>query len=662
MDSASVARRLRDGRRPSREDGVSEGRRSCPTCGSTFAAHLAHCALDGTALLEPGPDPLIGRTVDRYRIDAWVGDGGMSRVYRARHTFLNKDVALKVLFGELAADAKLTTRFRREAETAGRIKHPNVVQILDFGKTDEGLAFMVMELVDGLSLSRELWERPRHSLAWIADITRQIALGLEAAHAAGFVHRDLKPGNVMLETIEGRRTARILDFGLVKQHEEDDEKNKLTRTGQILGTPSYMAPEQISGADVDARADLYALGVILYEMIAGKTPFSGSTSHVLTQHVTQPPPPLPDAGGLERIALKLLAKKPSGRPDSARAVVESIDAVLGALGEAATRRLPSAVARVPTGASGPTEEARPSSEPGAPSSGGLGVDLTHEPSAVIGDHPSISGGVEVPFDAKAAVAEATRGKRWLGALVVLGLLGGAGAYAWHHLAPTAAPPPPVPEAPPVEPAPDPSPSPPVAVEPEPEPVPEPELEPPPSRPRRTPKPRPTSPRPSRPSPPTSPPPAPPAPRPTSPSAGGDDALDRALDRVTGDDPGPGPSAGPGDEEADAALERARAAAAAAAARGDALSPQELAARRKEEAIAALARRDLAAAEVALRRCTAELPSYADCHKLLGVAAEQRGRKLEAAEHYQRYLDLSPTDARDRAAMKRTIARLREGAP
>src|SRR5688572_5252446 len=300
----------------------------CPKCGSTYTRSLEFCGLDGDRLIESEIDPLVGRTIDRYEIVEAIGTGGMARVYRARHVFLEQDFAIKVLFGQIAADKSFARRFHREATTLGKIKHRNVVQVSDFGATKEGLLFLVMEYLDGPSLTEAIRRSAPFSPFRAAGIARQLALGLSAAHSRGFVHRDLKPGNVMLMEEDAVEVPKILDFGLVRLLEPEEERvpTQLTQHGQMFGTPAYMSPEQISGEEVDSRSDLYSLGVILYQMIVGTPPFVGEVGELVRQHVSvKPSAPALEYGGLTPIAMTLLQKHPIDRIQSATEVVDAID-------------------------------------------------------------------------------------------------------------------------------------------------------------------------------------------------------------------------------------------------------------------------------------------------------------------------------------------------
>jgi tRNA A-37 threonylcarbamoyl transferase component Bud32 len=299
--------------------------RSCPHCLSPYAADVEFCGIDGTRIVVSDVDPLIGQEIDRYRIVERIGDGAMARVYRATHKVLDLEYAVKVLLGEIASDKKLSERFRREAQVISKLSHPNIVAVVDFGSTKHGLTFLTMELLRGRTLRDAIKKDGAFSVERAAHITRQIASGLSDAHAHGFVHRDLKPGNVMLLEDNGSERAKILDFGLVRAPETEEE-GLLTKTGQFLGTPIYMAPEQIIGADVTLHADLYALGVVLFEMLEGKPPFRAkSLAEIRRKHLSEAPPAMRSSRGLEDIALALLHKDPLARPQSAAEVISRID-------------------------------------------------------------------------------------------------------------------------------------------------------------------------------------------------------------------------------------------------------------------------------------------------------------------------------------------------
>ncbi len=326
--------------------------RSCTQCLSPYTQDVEFCGIDGTRLIETEADPLVGNDIDRYRILQHIGDGGMARVYRARHHVLDREVAVKVLFGEFASNKTIAERFRREAQTISRIEHENIVGVTDFGRTPQGLTFLAMELVRGQTIRRMVKSRGPLEPAFVARVTRQIALGLSAAHDLGFVHRDLKPGNVMVVGDAPDEQVKILDFGLARMADEDNEMY-LTRTGQFLGTPIYMAPEQIVGADVDLRADLYSLGVMMFEMLEGHPPFTGTKlAQIREKHLSERPGRVRPAAGLEDVVAVLLAKKADERPQTARAVVASLDALTGDAGStdvhlvaepldaAATQRMP----------------------------------------------------------------------------------------------------------------------------------------------------------------------------------------------------------------------------------------------------------------------------------------------------------------------------------
>ncbi len=294
---------------------LSKDMLACPTCGSVYARSQEFCGLDGTQLVQTHKDPMLGRTVGRYLVEAPLGAGGMSRVYRGRHEALDRPVAVKVLHGELSADHHIVQRFVREARSLARIGHPGVVEVFDFGRTDGGVLYMVMELVEGPTVAERLHSGGPMAPSEAARVLVEVSLGLEAAHAAGYVHRDLKPQNLVFDTSQVPAPVKILDFGLVGLVEGEEQDSPLTRPGTFFGTPRYMAPEQAAGERCGPPADLYSLGVILYELLTGSPPFSGDVRQLAHQHVhAAPPRPALAYGGLGAVALRLLAKDPSARP------------------------------------------------------------------------------------------------------------------------------------------------------------------------------------------------------------------------------------------------------------------------------------------------------------------------------------------------------------
>src|SRR5450432_423518 len=288
-------------------------------------------------------DPRIGTLLaDRYRIDALVGEGGMGKVYSAEHVLMRKRLAVKVLHRELTLVPEVVARFEREAMAAANIEQPNVAAATDFGKLPDGAVFLVLEFVSGRSLRDEIAHGP-----FLVDralhVARQIASGLAAAHQQGIVHRDLKPENVMLvEKGADPDFAKVLDFGIAKVPLGDlpggaqKSGSPITKAGMVFGTPEYMAPEQALGQNVDGRADLYALGVMLFEMLSGVRPFSSQSSvGILGQQLSKPPPTFAErAPGIvvppsaESITHKLLARESAERYQSATELARAIDALL----------------------------------------------------------------------------------------------------------------------------------------------------------------------------------------------------------------------------------------------------------------------------------------------------------------------------------------------
>jgi eukaryotic-like serine/threonine-protein kinase len=279
---------------------------------------------------------LVGTVLaGRYRIERLLGSGGMGSVYRAEHVLMRKACAVKVLHREMTQVKEIVARFEREAVAAARIEHPNVAAATDFGQLENGSFYLVLEFIEGKSLSHLIGEVGALGEERALLVARQIADALAAAHSAGIVHRDLKPDNVMLVAKDGGNDfVKVLDFGIAKVSIEDatSTQQALTRLNTVMGTPEYMAPEQARGEAVDQRADIYTMGVILYEMLAGTSPFRHEEFVVvLTKKLTEDPPPLPEhvSPATRELIDKLLQRSPQDRPQNAADVVSRIDAILG---------------------------------------------------------------------------------------------------------------------------------------------------------------------------------------------------------------------------------------------------------------------------------------------------------------------------------------------
>ncbi|MDP9002461.1 MAG: protein kinase, partial [Myxococcota bacterium] len=307
--------------------------KACPQCHLRYPPDAAYCFLDGAALIVIS-DALIGATVGgRYFIEEIIGQGGMATVYRARNKLLDRPCAIKVMNRALAADVTVRERFRREAKSTQILAHPNVVEIFDHGETSDGVPYMVMELLSGRTLA-ELLEEGSLALLRSIPIMIQLARGIARAHDLGVVHRDLKPENVFIcRRIDGTDLVKILDFGIARSRSDP----RLTGTGELFGTPQYIAPERASMGDAGPSVDLYALGVIFYETVTGKLPFEASNpTTYLVKHMTerpQPPrfvkPQLPVS--LDALVMQLLEKDPRARPVDAHRVAQDLLAMASSL-------------------------------------------------------------------------------------------------------------------------------------------------------------------------------------------------------------------------------------------------------------------------------------------------------------------------------------------
>jgi serine/threonine protein kinase len=301
----------------------------CPVCKKQYPPAERFCAQDGVELLpDPNlaPDPKIGLLIGNYRLLEKLGEGGMGTVYRAEHPGLGRFAAVKLLRAEYAQDTDIVLRFFDEARAVNKIRHKNILDVFDLGRTPEGIAYLIAELLTGEDLDARLKKNKNLPIDEICSILAQTCDALQAAHSAGIVHRDLKPENIFLcKDGDQEDVVRVVDFGIAKLLEPGKDGLARTKTGIVMGTPHYMSPEQATGnKQLDGRADLYSLGIILYECLSGQTPFSGDTmAGVVMQHVLEKPPPLKKVATREipsdliDLTMRLLEKDPNQRPANA---------------------------------------------------------------------------------------------------------------------------------------------------------------------------------------------------------------------------------------------------------------------------------------------------------------------------------------------------------
>jgi serine/threonine-protein kinase len=266
----------------------------CPQCGSEYELDQRFCPRDGSALRSPSASSdLVGQVIaERYHVMKKLGEGGMGQVYLAEHVKMGRKSAVKVMHSSMNADPDAVSRFNREASNASRINHPNVCAIYDFGETPEGVIYLAMEFIEGKPLTDIIEEAGALPPARAAEITRQAADALTVAHDLGIVHRDLKPDNIMVtRTREGADLVKVVDFGIAKAG--NNEAQKVTKTGLVVGTPEYMSPEQLAGDKLDGRSDLYSLGLVTYNCLTGTLPFkSESAQEAMIMRLTDSPRPL----------------------------------------------------------------------------------------------------------------------------------------------------------------------------------------------------------------------------------------------------------------------------------------------------------------------------------------------------------------------------------
>ncbi len=308
----------------------------CTVCSYEWPDSMKHCPKDGSRLNVIAQRLFPGEVLaDKYQIVETLGEGATGTVYKAKRFIIDDFVAVKTLKPELISNSVAIERFRREAQAYGRIRHPNAISIFDFG-VSEGVAFLVMEFLDGATLRQILSNECFLEIKRAVRIFLQMCGAVQRAHRKGVIHRDLKPENIILEEFEGLgETVKVIDFGLAKLKIVGATMQSLTEKGRVAGTPYYMSPEQWLDKQLDPRTDVYSLGVMLYEALAGKMPFDGDTIMELAKkHVQQDPRSLNDIRSeipkkVSDVVLKALAKKPENRQQSALSLGQELRAAAG---------------------------------------------------------------------------------------------------------------------------------------------------------------------------------------------------------------------------------------------------------------------------------------------------------------------------------------------
>ena len=414
------------------ETGDEATRRSAiPTApeAAPAGAGPAGASADGRTVLPEGS--LIA---GRYRIIRKLAAGGMGEVYQAEHIELHKQFAVKVMLPALSSDQEFVNRFKREAISASRIGQLNIIDISDFGQTeDEGRFYFVMEFLDGVTIASLLHREGKMPLLRMVNVALQTARALAAAHAQGIVHRDMKPENVMVLQRPGQPDfVKVLDFGVAKVSKGPGEGGQ-TQLGMVVGTPQYMSPEQAMGVAVDARTDTYALGLIFYEMLSGTPTYQGDTASILmVKQVTEPAPPFSEAlaatlpAALNDLIFQMLEKDPKNRPESMDKVVEVLENLQAHLRVGAKLAPATASGRFPT-------TATPHSlSPVRVTSSGLPVATVPRPSGSVPAVAAPTAQVVVPTGTQEAIAPPASSKlpMVLGGALVLVLLAGGGFLAF----------------------------------------------------------------------------------------------------------------------------------------------------------------------------------------------------------------------------------------
>jgi serine/threonine protein kinase len=387
----------------------------CPICHRCYEDTDTSCFNDQTALVASRPGTLM--IADKYRLDRLLGRGGMGAVYAGTHVDLDRPCAIKLLLPDFTFDTDALERFRREARAAARLNHPNVADTYDYGVLTDGGAYIVMELVEGQTLREYMDAAGAMPIREAAEIAEQIANGVDTAHRSGIIHRDLKPSNIILTRDHlGKLQAKVVDFGVAKLKEYSTTGGGLTASGSLIGTPRYMSPEQCSGQSTDARSDIYSMGIILFEMLAGQPPFDAPTATAIAvKQIQQPPPSVkelrPDAPfELNQFLCEVLDKAPDKRPQSAAEFAKKLLEVVGApvVSVASVNELPGQLEKLPQPGKSTADRETNAFTSGASSTRRAGEPTLDHSSSSDSDDPSVQGyviPVEPPTELVTKIAD-----------------------------------------------------------------------------------------------------------------------------------------------------------------------------------------------------------------------------------------------------------------
>ncbi|HEY9871715.1 MAG TPA: serine/threonine-protein kinase [Candidatus Obscuribacterales bacterium] len=311
----------------------------CLVCNFHFSDEQEQCPKDNSPLVPISADPLIGLLIqDKYKIESVIGRGTMGVVYKATQELIGREVAVKILHGHLVADTESLKRFHQQAKAASRLNHPHIITLYDYGIIAGGQPYIVMDLLKGTSLATLLDEKGNLTADEAFPIFVQICDALADAHKHGVVHRDVKPDNIVLEEHNNQKHwVKVVDFGIAKLVQGSEETlTRITKTGTVCGSPTYMSPEQFQGKEVDHRSDIYSLGAVLFETLTGRVPFTAvDLVSLMAQHVAEPAPSLSEVRPdmefpprLEKLVARMLAKEPEARPQTMEAVADELEAAI----------------------------------------------------------------------------------------------------------------------------------------------------------------------------------------------------------------------------------------------------------------------------------------------------------------------------------------------